>query len=375
MEIRYGMVGGGPDGNIGSAHRDALNLIGAQKPTAGCFSRSISKNMEMAHSLGMDLTRCYADYREMAQKESRREDKIDFVVVVTPNASHYEICKEFLQAGIHVVCDKPFTTTVDEAEELVELAKEKNLLIMVTYTYTGHHMFRRAARMIRSGAIGEIRKVVAEYPQSWMAFEGACGGKQGAWRCDPKQTGRVNCLGDIGSHIENAVHEMTGLRISRVAAQMTSVVPGRVLDDDDVVLVEYESGQTGVYWSAQYAFGHDNDLLIRVYGSEGSVIWTLRDPLKIQYAKTDGSCEILRADAKDVPFYGAISKDGEDGWRVAMSNLYCNFCECIQHKRQEDGTYSEESYHFPTGLAGLGGLQYIEACVKSSQNGGTWTTL
>ena len=192
--MRYGMVGGGPDGNIGEKHRQAIAMSGDAVPAAGCFSRSMEKNREMANMLGIAPERCYRNYQEMAQKESERDDPIDFVVVVTPNASHYEICKAFLEHGIHVVCDKPFTVTVEQAEELARLASERQRQVMVTYTYTGHHMFRRVKAMIASGQIGKVRKIVAEYPQCWMGDEQCYSPKQAQWRRDPKQSGQAHCL-------------------------------------------------------------------------------------------------------------------------------------------------------------------------------------
>lgn len=238
--LTYGMVGGGPGAFIGEAHRKAIALDGSARLVAGCFSRSPEKTRALGEELGLDPERCYADYRDMARAEAQREDGIDFVVVVTPNVTHYEICKAFLEAGIHVSCDKPLATDSAQGEELKQLAQEKGLLFMVTYTYTGHVTAKYIRDLIRAGEIGVVRTVMAEYPQGWLYSEDDCGGKQGAWRCDPAQSGRVNCLGDIGTHVENAVSTMTGLKIKRLLAKMDVVVPGRKLDDNDQVLVEYE---------------------------------------------------------------------------------------------------------------------------------------
>lgn len=242
--MQYGMVGGGPGSFIGDAHRRAINLDGEAKLVAGCFSRTLEKCRQTGAELGVPEDRCYASYAEMAQAEAARPDGIRFVVVVTPNVSHYPVCKAFLEAGIHVSCDKPLCLTVEQAEELEALAKEKGLLFMVTYTYMGHVTAKHIRAYIAAGKLGKIRTVMAEYPQGWLAYEGEWGGKQGEWRCDPQQSGGVNCLGDLGTHVENAVSTMTGLKIKRVLAKMDVVVPGRVLDDNDVVLVEYEGGAT-----------------------------------------------------------------------------------------------------------------------------------
>ena len=206
--LNYGMVGGGPDAFIGDAHRRAISLDESARLVAGVFSRNAEKSKKMGEVLHIEEERCYKDYETMALEEAKREDGIDFVVVVTPNASHYEICKAFLNAGIHVVCDKPVTTTYEKAVELQKLAEEKSLLFMVTYTYMGHVTAKYARDLIASGAIGDVRAVMAEYPQGWLAFEDNVGGKQGEWRCNPAQSGGVNCLGDLGTHVENAVVRM-----------------------------------------------------------------------------------------------------------------------------------------------------------------------
>ena len=253
--LRYGMVGGGPGSFIGDAHRRAISLDSTAVLCAGVFSRSKEKSLETAEALRLDPSRCYSDYQEMAEKEAARPDGIDFVVVVTPNVSHYEICKAFLNAGIHVACDKPVTISYAQAAELEALAKEKDRLFMVTYTYTGHVTTKYARDLVRSGAIGEVRAVMAEYPQGWLAHEDDIGGKQGEWRCDPARSGGVNCLGDLGTHVENIVADVTGLKIRRVLAKMDVIVPGRVLDDNDSVLVEYDNGASGIYWTSQVAIG------------------------------------------------------------------------------------------------------------------------
>ncbi len=204
-KLRYGMVGGGPGAFIGDAHRKAVSLDGTAELVAGCFSRTPEKTLEQGKALGLEPERCYASYQEMAEAEAAREDGIDFVVIVTPNNTHYAIAKAFLEAGIHVACDKPLVTTVQEAEDLKKTADEKDLLFMVTYTYTGHVTMKYMRDLVKNGEIGTIRTVMAEYPQGWLYDENSWGGKQGEWRCDPAQSGRVNCLGDLGTHVENAV--------------------------------------------------------------------------------------------------------------------------------------------------------------------------
>ena len=289
--LTYGMVGGGPGAFIGDAHRKAIAVDSSAKLVAGCFSRSPEKTKAQGEALGLEPARCYADYKEMAAAESQREDGIDFVVVVTPNATHYEICKAFLEAGIHVACDKPLATDSAQARELADLAEEKGLLFMVTYTYMGHVTAKYIRDLIKAGEIGTVRTVMAEYPQGWLYNENDWGGKQGEWRCDPARSGRVNCLGDLGTHVENAVATMTGLKVKRVLAKMDVVVPGRKLDDNDQILVEYEGGATGVNWTSQFAIGCDNHG--EYVGLDVKAMRTTRD--EDSYKHLENSLNIFRA--------------------------------------------------------------------------------
>ena len=368
------MVGGGPDGFIGDAHRRAIGLDGTAAIAAGVFSRNREKSLQMAESLGISPNRCYEDYQTMARAEGEREDGVDFVTVVTPNQSHYEICRAFLEAGIHVVCDKPVTTTYRQAKELEALAEDKGLLFMVTYTYMGYVTAKYARELVASGAIGEVRTVMAEYPQGWLAFEDDFGGKQGEWRCDPGQSGGVNCLGDLGTHVENAVAAMPGLKIKRLLAKMDVIVPGRVLDDNDSILVEYDNGATGIYWTSQVAVGHDNSLRIRIYGSKGTIQWFQETPDKITVIDADNTIrEIHRgygAIGERAGKYARIPAGHPEGWFEAMGNLYRSFAQCVSAKK--DGTFTAEMVDYPTVSQGAEGLAFVEACLESNQNGNTW---
>lgn len=375
--LKYGMVGGGPGAFIGDAHRYSINLDGKGKLVAGCFSKVHEKTLKKGNQLNLDPTRCYKTYQEMALAESKRVDRIDFVIVVTPNALHYDICKVFLEANIHVVCDKPLTTCIEQAKKLVQLTKEKELLFLVTYTYMGHVTVKHAKEIIKAGEIGKIRTVVAEYPQGWLAYEGENGGKQGLWRCDPMQSGSTNCLGDVGTHIEHTVATMTGLKIRRVLAKMDKVVPGRVLDDNDFVMVEYEGGATGMYWSSQIAIGHDNSLRVRIYGDKGSIQWFQEEPEKITVIKEDGYLTELHrgsgAIAKNAAKYSRLPAGHSEGWFEAMANLYKSFFECIIAKSESN--FNIDMIDFPTVEDGLEGVRFVDACLKSSSKGNTWIDL
>lgn len=372
--MQYGMVGGGPGSFIGDAHRRAINLDGEARLVAGCFSRTLEKCRQTGAELGIAEDRCYAGYEEMAKAEAARPDGIRFVVVVTPNVSHYPVCKAFLEAGIHVSCDKPLCLTVEQAEELERLAAEKGLLFMVTYTYMGHVTAKHIRAYIESGKLGKIRTVMAEYPQGWLAHEGEWGGKQGEWRCDPAQSGGVNCLGDLGTHVENAVSTMTGLKIKRVLAKMDVVVPGRVLDDNDVVLVEYEGGATGVYWTSQFAIGHDNDLAVRIYGENGSILWKQTECEKVIMIDRDGTVvERHRGNGGIEPSaaaYGRLPSGHTEGWLEAMGNLYRSFIRCVAAK--EDGSFTPDMIDYPTVSDGVEGIRFVHACLASNRQGNVW---
>ncbi len=374
-KLRYGMVGGGPGSFIGDAHRKAIHIDDLAVLTAGCFSRDPAKSKETATRLGVE--RCYENFEEMARAEAARADGIDFVVVVTPNVSHYPVCKAFLQAGIHVACDKPLCLTVAQAAELEALAAEKELLFMVTYTYMGHVTAKHIRNFIAEGGLGKIRTVMAEYPQGWLAHEGDFGGKQGAWRCDPAQSGGVNCLGDLGTHVENAVAMMTGLKIRRVLAKMDTVVPGRVLDDNDVVMVEYENGATGCYWTSQFAIGHHNDLAVRIYGENGSILWRQEESEKAVFIDRDGVSRLLfRGTGSICPraaAYGRLPSGHTEGWLEAMGNLYRSFIGCVNAKK--DGAFTPDMIDFPTVREGAEGVRFVDACLRSQNSGNIWMEL
>lgn len=373
-KLRYGMVGGGPGAFIGDAHRKAVSLDGTAELVAGCFSRTPEKTLEQGKALGLEPERCYASYQEMAEAEAAREDGIDFVVIVTPNNTHYAIAKAFLEAGIHVACDKPLVTTVQEAEDLKKMADEKDLLFMVTYTYTGHVTMKYMRDLVKNGEIGTIRTVMAEYPQGWLYDENSWGGKQGEWRCDPAQSGRVNCLGDLGTHVENAVATVTGLKIKRVLAKMDVVVPGRKLDDNDQILVEYEGGATGINWTSQFAIGCDNSLRLRIYGSKGTLLWFQENPEEVILIREDGIARSVKrgygAVTPDAAKYGRLPSGHTEGWLEAMGNLYDSFGACVKAKKE--GHFTPELIDYPTIEEGVAGLKYVEACLESNAKGNVW---
>lgn len=376
-KLRYGMVGGGPGAFIGDVHRKAISMGGAAELTAGCFSRSMEKTRALGAQLGLAEERCYPDFEAMAEAEAARADGIDFAVIVTPNDAHYAACKAFLQRGVHVSCDKPLCVNVREAEELHALAEQKGLILLVTYTYMGYVMAKQARELVKSGAIGRVRMVMAEYPQSWLAHEDDCGGQQNVWRCDPGRSGETNCLGDIGTHVENAVARITGLSIKRLLCRMDRLVPGRVLDDNDMVMVEYENGATGLYWTSQVALGSDNGLRVRVYGERGSITWAQEEPEKLILADERGEvCEQRRGHGNILPAaarYSRLPSGHPEGVYEAMANLYAGFTRCLQ--AVQAGEFDPDMVDFPTVKDGLEGIRFVDACLRSARGGNIWVDM
>lgn len=370
--LSYGMVGGGEGAFIGGVHRKSISLDGKSRLVAGCFSRDFENAKRTGELLHVPRDRVYKTFQEMAAAEAARPDGIDFVVVVTPNATHYAVCKAFLEAGINVVCDKPLVFEIAEAESLKALAEAKDLLFCVTYSYTGHVTAKEARALVKKGVIGDIRVVMGEYPQGWLA--GTAEGKQAGWRVDPEFAGISNAMGDIGSHIENMAAFITGLRIKRLLAKLDVIVPGRVLDDNGVVLIEYENGASGMYWASQVAIGSDNALRLRVYGSRGSLEWDqeypedlfvmLEDGIRRRYRRGYGMLDHSAAK------YGRIPTGHPEGYFCALGNIYANFASCLIKKA--NGTLTPDDIEYPDANAGLDGVKFINKVVESSKKGNVW---
>ena len=374
--LTYGMVGGGQGAFIGDVHRKAAQFDGKNTIVAGCFSRDYQNTLQTGAMLGIDESRLYKTYEEMAITEGKRPDKIDFVVIVTPNNLHYPTAKAFLEQGINVVCDKPLTPEVAQSEELAKLAQERGVFFCVTYTYTGYPMVKHAREMIRRGDLGDIRFVNAEYPQDWLATPlETSGQKQAAWRTDPAQTGKSNCVGDIGSHVENMASYMTGLKIKSLCARLDTFVPGRILDDNASIMVNYESGAKGLYWSSQIAVGHDNGLRIRVYGTKASIEWAQENPNYLKVSYLDKGTEMLsRGRDKLYPHaasYSRIPSGHPEGYFEAFANIYNTFSKALLKKKAGEALTADD-LDFPTVQDGISGVKFIDACVASSQKGAVW---
>ena len=375
-KLKYGMVGGGQGAFIGDVHRKSLNLDGLAEITAGCFSRSYDNTLATGKSLGISSDRLYKTFDEMAEAESKRADKIDFAVIVTPNSTHYPAVKAFLSRGIHVVCDKPLCFEEAEAKELADLAKKNSLLFGITYTYTGFPAVKHAREMIRKGDIGDILYVTGEYPQDWLITpQEKEGSKQAEWRTDPALAGKSNCVGDIGSHIENMISYVTGLKIKSICARLDKILPGRVLDDNATVMLEYTNGAKGVYWSSQIALGYDNGLEFRIFGTKGAIEWRIEDPnyLKITLL---GKPKMVISRGRDglYPRAQSLSRvpaGHPEGYFEAMANIYKTYIGALL-KQKAGQPLSEDDLDFPNAENGLDGVKFIGKCVESSQKGAVW---
>jgi predicted dehydrogenase len=372
-KIKYGMVGGGPDAFIGGVHRMAAALDGTIELVAGAFSSQAEKSKQQGEALLLDPSRVYGSFQEMAEKEAQlpEGERIDFVSIVTPNAMHFPVAKVFLEAGFNVVCDKPMTTTVEEAEELIKLTKAKDLVFGLTHNYTGYPMVKQAKQLIEEGKLGTIRKVVVEYPQGWLSTPlDAEGMKQAAWRTDPAQAGVSSCMGDLGSHAENLARYITGLEIEELCADMTTFVKGRRLEDDGNVLIHYKGGARGVLYASQISPGEENNLVIRVYGETAGLEWHQENPnyLILKYLDkpmetwTRGSGYLGEAAGSNtrIPF------GHPEGFIEAFANIYKAVASTIAAKLTGDKP-GRHDLDFPTVVDGAFGVHFIHKTVESGK--------
>jgi predicted dehydrogenase len=371
------MVGGGPGSFIGAVHRKAIALDGLAVLAAGCFSSDPGRSRETGASLGLEPGRVYASWDRMAERESGRPDGIDFIVVVTPNSLHFPVCSAFLEAGIHLVCDKPLAVSSAECAALENLAAERGLLGCVTYTYTGYAAVKQARAMVAQGRLGKIRFVNAEYPQEFFARPAEReGNRQAEWRFDPARSGPVGTLGDVGTHVENMVSYVTGLRLARVCARLETFVPGRVLDDNATVMTEYEGGATGLYWACQAAPGEGNGLAFRVYGDEGSISWRQEEPERLRVRRLGEPEQVWRRgrEAFD-PAAAAFSRvpaGHPEGYFEAFANVYTAFTGALSATLAGEAVGGAD---YPGLAAGTAGLRFVEACLASSRGDAAWTAL
>ncbi len=378
-KLRMGMVGGGPGAFIGAVHRMAAALDQQVDLVAGSFSRDPEKTKQTGKELYLSEDRLYATYQEMAEKEAAlpEDQRIDFVAIVTPNNSHFDIAKTFIEAGFHVVCDKPMTFTLDEAKELVKVVENSDRVFALTHNYTGHPLMRHARELFANGELGKPWKIMAEYLQEFlMAPLEKEGQKQASWRVDPAQSGIAGTIGDIGIHAFNLLEYVTGDRVVEICADNSTFLPDRPLEEDANILLRMESGGKGTLCCSQVAVGEENGFRLRVYGSKGGIRWCQEEP---NYMDLLMQGEPPRRLGRAQGYLGdgaaaACSRTPgghPEGYLEAFATIYVGAVEAI--RRHIDGNpMKTEEYDFPTVYDGLRGMQFIYAAVESSKNGSVW---
>jgi predicted dehydrogenase len=376
--IRLGMVGGGEGAFIGAVHRLAARMDDQYDFVAGALSSTPAKARRSARALGLAGDRAYTDFEVMAAKEAARADGIEAVAIVTPNHMHAPIARAFLDAGIHVICDKPLTVTLKEALDLKKRARRNRRILAVTYNYTGYPMVRHARQMVQEGALGKLRVVQVEYPQDWLTERlEATGQKQAAWRSDPRQSGAGGAIGDIGTHAYDLATFVSGLQLDALAADLSSFVPGRKLDDNANILLRFRGGARGILWASQVSPGNENNLKLRVYGEKGGLEWHQEHPNQLRWSpfgeptriisRATGAANAAAARVTRVP------PGHPEGYLEGFANIYSEVAAAIRAARQR--RRPDQAVTFPTVNDGARGVAFIEAAVKSSRRNAAWVKL
>ena len=375
-KIRLGMVGGGIGAFIGEVHHMAARLDDRYELVAGAFSSDPQRCKESGEQLGIDPARCYDDFATMAKQEAKKKDGIEAVAIVTPNHLHHGPAKAFLEAGIHVICDKPLTSNFEDAQELQSLVSESEQLFAVTYNYSGYPMVRQAKEMVANGDLGTLRVVQVEYPQDWLSTDiEASGQKQAAWRTDPSQAGAGGSLGDIGTHAFHLAEFVTGLNVKSVLADLNSFVPGRQLDDNAQVMLHFNNGARGSLWASQIAVGHENGLRLRIYGEKAGLEWFQEQPNQLQYSVLGEAPRMItrgsESAGENANVASRIPSGHPEGFLEAFANLYKDFADQIEAARDNKVIDSL----VPNVEDGVKGVEFVEKAVASSKNGSVWQSM
>ncbi|MCG8309451.1 MAG: Gfo/Idh/MocA family oxidoreductase [Cytophagales bacterium] len=380
-KLKMGMIGGGRGAFIGGVHRIAAGIDGQIDLVCGALHVDPETAVLSGQDLYLNPERIYRTYHEMFEKESRRskDDRMDFVSIVTPNHVHFEPAKLALENGFHVVCEKPLSFSLEEALELQELVDKTGLTFALTHTYTGYPMIKQAREMCKSGVFGKIRKVVVEYPQGWLSTPlEQTGQQQATWRTDPKRSGKAGSVGDIGTHAENLAETITGLKITELSADVSTFVENRLLDDDANVLLRFDNGAKGVLHCSQISAGEENALNIRIYGELGGLQWHQHDPNTMYIKWLEKPMEVYRT---GTGYMGASSvahtrtpAGHPEGYLEAFANIYRNFAKVVQAGL--DGIEVDPVYNdFPTVEEGVRGMKFIDAVIASGENNAAWTKI
>ncbi|MCB9337399.1 MAG: Gfo/Idh/MocA family oxidoreductase [Lewinellaceae bacterium] len=377
-KIRMGMVGGGRGAFIGGVHRMAAALDGEIELVCGAFSSDPEKSRLSGEDFCLPPSRVYGSYQEMISKEKRlpESERMDFISIVTPNHVHYGPAKMALQNGFHVVCDKPLCFNMKEARFLETLVEQTGLLFALTHNYTGYPMVKQARAMVRNGDIGQVRKIVVEYPQGWLSTKlEDSGQKQADWRTDPKRSGIAGAMGDIGTHAENLAEYITGLKITELCADISTFVEGRLLDDDGNVLLHFDKGAKGILHASQISAGEENNLNIRVYGTRAGLQWFQMEPNTLYVKWLDKPMEVLRTGGsglyEEAAAHTRIPAGHPEGYLEAFANIYRNFAFCLRARLE--GKEAPAVYHdFPSVHDGVRGMQFIEKVIASGKSKKKW---
>jgi len=365
------MIGGGLNAFIGAIHRVAAIMDGQIELVCGCFSSHPEVSFSSGKSLFLPRNRVYMSYREMMEKESSlpENERMDFVSIVTPNNVHFEPAMLALDYGFHVVVDKPFTFTLEEALLLDKKVKETGLVLALTHTYSGYPAVKQARQMVAAGLLGKIRKIYVEYPQGWLSRKGEDAGNiQASWRTDPKRSGKAGCMGDIGTHAHHLAEYVTGLKTTEICAELNTYVPGRLLDDDGAAFLRFDNGATGVLMASQIAAGEENNIKIRVYGEKGGLEWQQHEPNTLIVKWLEKPTEILRTGTgfMDSAAVANTRTPGghPEGYLEAFANIYRNFAKTVM-ARIDGIEPAPEWLDFPGAEDGLGRMMFIETIVKA----------
>jgi predicted dehydrogenase len=373
--LRYGMVGGGATSQIGDSHRVALRRDSYYQLVAGTFDIDVERGRQFGESLGLDSERIYSDFQKMVHAELNRDDGIQVAGIMTPNSTHYTIAKTFIEAGFHVILEKPITTTTGEALDLMQLAEEKNVLCASSYGYSGYPMIRQARAMVAGGELGEIRVVQTEFAHGNCATAVEKHSEGAAWRNDPKTSGGTFVLGDLGTHALHLATLITGQQVHQVSADCQSFVEGRVLEDNAHVLLRFEGGAAGYLWASGVAVGHRHGLAIRVFGSKAGIEWHQERPNQLLYSPLGETPLVLELDSPELhPAAKRLLRVGAghpEGYFEAFSNIYSDFAEVLLAKFSGN-IPDPASMDFPTLEDGAHGVRFLEACVESAENKGCW---
>ncbi|ANH81772.1 oxidoreductase [Niabella ginsenosidivorans] len=377
-KLRVGMIGGGKDAFIGAVHRLGLNMDGQIELCCGALSEHPDVARESGRMLYLPEDRIYTSYEEMIKKERElpEDRRMHFVSIVTPNFVHFAPAMMALEHGFHVVIEKPMVFSLDEAKQLQQKVNETGLLLCLTHTYTGYPMVKQARQMVAEGAFGKIRKVYVEYPQGWLSrLTEREGNAQAAWRTDPSKSGKSGCMGDIGTHAANLAEYITGLKISKICADLNTVVEGRRLDDDGALLLKFDNGASGVLIASQVAAGEENALKIKVYGEKGGLEWHQQEPNTMLVKWLDAPTQMYRTGSGymgDYAKHNTRTPAGHpEGYLEAFANHYKNFAQTLQAKLNNE-VPSKESLDFPTVEDGVRGMAFIDNVVASAQSEQKW---